>query len=79
VHLRDRLSPTAVLNLANAARSWRNGQPEARQEWACGAVATVSPIGRLDAERMPERPHPEGEISRLDPRAVFSREAALIL
>src|SRR5262249_4237523 len=76
---RGRRAAHTVLKLTNAAGPRRNGQPQAWQERSCDAVAAFSLAcaarGRADAGTVA----PKDEISRLDARAVFPREAALIL
>jgi hypothetical protein len=66
-----------MLDLIDAARSRRNGQPKAWQEWPRDAVAALPPVGAARRRADAGTAAPKGEISGLDPRAVFPREAAL--
>jgi hypothetical protein len=72
-----RTRPIAYLDLIDAARSRRDGQPKAWQEWPCDAVAALPPVGAARRRADAGTAAPKGEISGLDPRAVFPREAAL--
>lgn len=74
---RDRSAQPPMLDLIDAARSRRNGQPKAWQEWPCDAVAALPPVGEARRRADAGTPAPKGEISGLHPRAVFPREAAL--
>jgi hypothetical protein len=73
---RDRSAQPPMLDLIDAARSRRNGQPKAWQEWPCDAVAALPPVGEARRRADAGTPAPKGEISGLHPRAVFPREAA---
>ena len=66
-----------MLDLIDAARSRRNGQPKAWQEWPCHAVAALPPVGEARRRADAGTAAPKGEIAGLHPRAVFPREAAL--
>ena len=74
---RDRSAQPPMLDLIDAARSRRNGQPKAWQEWPCDAVAALPPVGEARRRADAGTAAPEGEISGLHPRAVFPQEGAL--
>jgi ribosomal protein S18 acetylase RimI-like enzyme len=56
--------------VSDAAGSRRYGEPEARQERPCNAVAAASPVGAIGSRAPARDEAPEGEILRLDPRPV---------